>query len=56
MSEIAKTVTFIAVGLVAIGIGLLSVPSTAEISEDSLVGTNLRKALRRPMTPSICES
>src|SRR6478609_3671473 len=43
MSENAKTITFVLVGLVAIGIGIISAPSAAEVDEGSLVGTELTK-------------
>ncbi len=43
MSENAKTITFVLIGLVAIGIGIISAPSSAEVDEGSLVGTELTK-------------
>ncbi len=43
MSENAKTITFVLIGLVAIGIGIISAPSSAEVDEGTLVGTELTK-------------
>jgi hypothetical protein len=48
MSENAKTISFVLIGLVAIGIGVLSAPSAAEVDESSLVGTELTKAFDQP--------
>jgi Domain of unknown function (DUF4340) len=44
MSENAKTISFVLIGLVAIGVGIISAPSAAEVDESSLVGTELTKA------------
>jgi hypothetical protein len=43
MSENAKTITFVVVGMVAVLAGLLSRPSSAELDENSLVNTDLTK-------------
>jgi hypothetical protein len=43
MSENGKTIAFVVVGLVAIAIGILTAPSSAELDQDSLVGKNLTK-------------
>lgn len=48
MSENAKTITFVAIGLVAILLGMVTAPSSAELDEDALVGTNLTKAFSAP--------
>ncbi len=48
MSENAKTITFVVVGLLAIGLGIISAPSAAEVDEGSLVGTNLTRAFDNP--------
>ncbi len=48
MSENAKTITFVLVGLLAIAIGIVSVPSSAEVDEGTLVGTDLTKAFDAP--------
>jgi len=44
MSENAKTITFVAVGLCAIVLGLVTAPSSAEVDETSLNGEVLTKA------------
>src|SRR5215208_1795272 len=41
MSESAKTITFVAVGLVAIVLGIATAPSSGELDKESLVGKNL---------------
>jgi hypothetical protein len=41
MTENAKTITFVVVGLVAVGLGLYSRPTSAELDEQSLIGVNL---------------
>lgn len=46
MSENAKTVTFVVVGMLAVAVGLLSRPSSAEMDEASLVGSDLTKAFQ----------
>jgi len=46
MSENAKTIAFVAVGMVAIMIGLLARPSTAELDEETLVDTVLTKSFK----------
>jgi hypothetical protein len=43
MSENAKTIAFVAIGMVAIMIGLLARPSSAELDEETLVNTVLTK-------------
>ena len=43
MSETAKTIAFLAVGLIAIAIGLISRPSSAELDVQSLVNQDLTK-------------
>ena len=48
MSENAKTITFVVVGLVAILIGVVTRPSAAELNEESLVGTNLTSKFDSP--------
>ena len=48
MTENAKTLTFVAVGLVAIVIGLVTAPSSAEVDEGSLVGHDLTEAFNNP--------
>src|SRR3954454_22175753 len=48
MSENAKTITIVLVGLVAVGIGIISAPSSAEVDEVSLVGTDLTQAFSNP--------
>jgi hypothetical protein len=48
MSENAKTITFVVVGLAAILIGVITTPSTAVLDESSLVGTNLTKKFESP--------
>jgi hypothetical protein len=45
MSENAKTITFVVIGLVAIVIGLVTRPSSAELDETTLVGEYLTKDL-----------
>src|SRR6185436_15730984 len=48
MTENAKTITFVAVGIVAIIVGLLTTPSTAGLDEESLVGTDLTAQFDSP--------
>jgi len=48
MSENAKTLAFVLVGLVAVTVGLLSAPSTAEMDDSSLVGVTLTKDFDNP--------
>ena len=48
MTENAKTITFVVVGLVAIAIGLVTAPSSAEINENTLIGVDLTKAFNSP--------
>ncbi len=43
MTENAKTITFVIVGMLAVVIGLVSRPSSAELDEKSLEGTDLTK-------------
>src|SRR5688572_22502450 len=43
MSENAKTIAFVAIGMVAVVIGLLARPSSAELDEETLVNTVLTK-------------
>jgi hypothetical protein len=42
MSENAKTITYVVVGLLAVALGLLTAPSSAKLDESSLVGTTLK--------------
>jgi hypothetical protein len=46
MSENAKTIVFVAVGMAAIVIGLLARPTSAELDEETLVNTPLTKNLK----------
>jgi hypothetical protein len=48
MSENAKTVTFVVIGLLAIGLGLITRPRSAEVSEETLVGVDLTKNFNSP--------
>ena len=48
MTENTKTIAFVVVGMLAIGVGLLSAPSSAEVDEASLTGVNLTKAFDTP--------
>jgi hypothetical protein len=48
MSENAKTITFVAIGLCAILLGLASAPSSAEVEDAALSGTNLTKGFTDP--------
>ncbi|HEX3601034.1 MAG TPA: DUF4340 domain-containing protein [Lacipirellulaceae bacterium] len=48
MSENAKTVTFVLVGVVAIAIGIFSAPTAAEVDENSLVGKDLSETFHDP--------
>jgi hypothetical protein len=48
MSENAKTITFVVVGLVAIVIGMATAPSSAELDKDTLVGKNLTEKFSTP--------
>src|SRR6478672_10352993 len=48
MSEIAKTITFVAVGLVAIVLGIVTAPSSAEMDKTTLVGKNLTDKFSSP--------
>jgi len=48
MSENAKTITFVVIGLVAIGIGIATRPSSADLDVETLVGENLTKAFDSP--------
>src|SRR3954462_12297955 len=48
MSENAKTIAFVAVGLCAIELGLATAPSSAEVDETTLNGVNLTKAFDNP--------
>src|SRR6185295_834461 len=48
MSENAKTITFVVVGLVAIMIGMATAPSSAELDKDTLVGKNLTDKFSSP--------
>ena len=47
MSENAKTIAFVAIGMVAIVIGLLARPSSAELDEETLVDTVLTKNFKQ---------
>ena len=49
MSENAKTITFVVIGLVAIVIGVATAPSSAELDKDSLVGKNLTEKFNTPV-------
>jgi hypothetical protein len=48
MTENAKTITFVVVGLLAIAIGLATRPSSAELDEQTLVGEVLTKDFDTP--------
>ncbi len=48
MSENTKTISFVLIGLAAIGIGIWSAPSAAEVDENTLVGTELTKKFDNP--------
>ena len=48
MTENAKTITFVVVGLLAIVVGLMTAPSSAEVDEETLNGVNLTKAFDDP--------
>ncbi len=48
MSENAKTMTFVGVGLCAILLGFVTAPSSAEVDEASLSGVNLTKNFKDP--------
>ena len=48
MSENAKTITFVVVGLVAIAIGMATAPSSAELDKETLVGKNLTDKFNSP--------
>ena len=48
MSENAKTITFVAVGLVAIVLGIATAPSSAELDKETLVGKNLTDKFSSP--------
>jgi hypothetical protein len=48
MSENAKTITFVAVGLLAIVVGLATRPSSAELDEEQLEGQILTKDFKDP--------
>ena len=48
MSENAKTIGFVLAGLLAISIGVISAPSSSEVDEVTLVGTDLTKNFTAP--------
>ncbi len=48
MSENAKTITFLVVGLVAVALGLATAPKSAELDKDTLVGKNLTDKFSSP--------
>src|SRR3972149_2037260 len=48
MTENTKTITFVVVGLLAIGVGLMTAPSSAEVDEEALTGVNLTKDFDDP--------
>jgi hypothetical protein len=48
MSENAKTITFVTIGLVAIVLGILTAPSSAELDNETLVGKNLTDKFSSP--------
>jgi hypothetical protein len=48
MSELQKTLSFVVVGLLALGIGFVSKPSAAGMDENSLIGSNLTKTFDSP--------
>lgn len=50
MSENAKTIGFVLAGLLAISIGVISTPSSSEVDEVTLVGTDLTKNFTSPET------
>lgn len=48
MTENAKTITFVVIGLLAIVVGLVTRPSSAELDEQSLLGADLTKDFDSP--------
>ena len=48
MSDNAKTLTFVVIGLLALVIGMYSAPSTAEFDDSTLAGVNLTKDFDNP--------
>lgn len=48
MSELAKTITFVSIGLVAIFIALVTRPTSARLEKEDLVGQNLTKKFSSP--------
>jgi hypothetical protein len=46
MSENAKTITFVVIGLLAVVVGLVARPSVATLDENSLVDTNLTSKIK----------
>ena len=48
MSENAKTIAFVLIGLVAVVIGIFSRPTSAEVDQASLQGTNLTATFKDP--------
>src|SRR5688500_16335035 len=48
MSENAKTITFVAVGILAIVIGLVTQPKSAELDDNALLGQNLTDEFASP--------
>ncbi len=48
MSETTKTIAFVALGLIAIGAGLFTRPTSADLDVETLVGTELTKKFSSP--------
>ncbi|HEY3394637.1 MAG TPA: hypothetical protein VGK58_18140, partial [Lacipirellulaceae bacterium] len=48
MSENAKTITFVVVGMLAIVIGLVTQPKSAELDDNALLGQNLTDEFASP--------
>ncbi len=48
MTENAKTIAFVVIGLVAVAVGLVTRPSTADLDVETLVGENLTKRFDSP--------
>ncbi|HJQ80103.1 MAG TPA: DUF4340 domain-containing protein [Lacipirellulaceae bacterium] len=48
MSENAKTITFVAVGMLAVVVGLVTQPKSAEVDDNALLGQNLTDEFASP--------
>jgi hypothetical protein len=48
MSENAKTTTFVVIGMLAVVVGLVSQPKSAELEDDQLIGQNLTNEFDSP--------